>query len=251
MGKFDGVAATYDKARHRYPDELRDHLVQTDVLRSDCVVVDLGAGTGQLATMAAGVASQVLAIDPEPDMVHVGRQATIGRPNVQWKLGADRDVRNLILDPVDLVLIGNAFHHMDQSTLLGDLESVVAPGGAVVVCSTSIPVWLQSTDWSTTLRERLSQELGRAVGNGGVPNHDSDVLVLGASRFSNVETWMFVRDQQQTGESIVGEVISSASGAISDRAGERLLAALEPYLTEGAIVENVKTTALVARRPLN
>ncbi len=251
MGNFDGVADTYNKSRHRYPPELNDHLVQIGALTDTSVVVDLGAGTGQLATMAAEVAAQVIAIDPEPDMVQVGQRATTDRPNIQWILGADRDVCALLVEPVDLVLIGNAFHHMDQTTLLRDLDTIVSPSGVVVVCSTSIPVWLQDTEWSVALRRRLSEELGRAVSEGGVPNHDSDLTVLGASQFSNVERWMFARDQQRTGQSIVGEVISSASGAISNSGGERLLAAIEPYLNDGAVIENVKTTALVARRPSN
>ena len=47
----------------------------------------------------------------------------------------------------------------------------------------------------------------------------------------------------------MGEVASSASGAIDDEAATRLVAVLEPHLTDGAVTESVETTALVARRP--
>jgi len=249
MGTFDSVADIYEKSRYKYPPEFRNHLVEIGALAPESAVVDLGAGTGQLAAMAAEVAGQVVAIDPEPDMVRVGKRTTSDQKNIRWESGSDHELRKLVTWPVDLVLIGNAFHHMDQTSLLSDLDEIVTPSGAVVVCSTSIPVWLHDTDWSATLRKHLSAELGRTVGGGGVPNHDSDMVALGSSKFSEVETWVFSRDQRRTGESIVGEVVSSTSGELSSDAVDRLLEALDPHLTDGAVLEHVTTTALIARRP--
>ncbi|MCP3855106.1 MAG: class I SAM-dependent methyltransferase [Actinomycetia bacterium] len=249
MGSFDGVAGIYSESRHSYPSELRDYLVRIEALEDNSVVVDLGAGTGQLAALAATVASQVVAIDPEPDMVRVGRRATAELPSVRWVLGADRDLPDLLPRPVDLVLIGNAFHHMDHVRLLADLDSLVTPSGAVVVCSSSVPVWLQETDWSAMLRQHLTQELGRPIGPAGTPDHESDMADLSNSPFSDVERWLWTREQQRGAESIVGEILSSASGAIDEAAAERLNSALEPYLANGTVTENVKTTALIATRP--
>lgn len=45
MGSFDGVAEIYEKSRHGYPTEFRDHLVEIGALTPGSVVVDLGAGT--------------------------------------------------------------------------------------------------------------------------------------------------------------------------------------------------------------
>lgn len=248
MSSFDGVAEVYETARHSYPTELRDHLVDIGALKPSSVVVDLGAGTGQLSLLLADIAGDVTAIDPEPDMVRVGKLVTRDVPAIQWLPGFDRDVAELLESPIDLVVIGNAFHHMDQPTLLADLDSLVALDGHVVVCSTSIPVWLQQTDWSVALRSQLSSELGRAVGGGGTPDHVSDRTVLGESPFNVVDTWSFERKLERSGESIVGEVVSSASGAIDEDAAARLHSALLPFLTEGALTETVKTTAVIAKR---
>ncbi len=126
------------------------------------------------------------------------------------RLGGWGECAELIapLITVEVVLIGNASHHMDQPSLLEDLDEVVAPDGAVVVCSTSIPVWLQDSDWSATLRRHLSEQLGRTVSRNGVPNDDSDLVVVATSSFADVETWVFSQEQRRTGESIVGEVMS-------------------------------------------
>ena len=222
---------------------IRDRLTPTTT------VLDLGAGTGQLALMAAPFVASVLSVDPEPDMVSVGHKATSEFPNVRWELGADSDVVELVDEPIDLVLIGNAFHHMDRAALLVDLDQVVAQSGAVVVCSTSKPVWLQDTAWSVALRHQLSEELGREVGAEGTPRHSSDAVLLGASEFSEVDRWESHVDGHRSIESIVGEVVSSASGALDEAAIARISASLEPYSSDWVVDEQVESVALVARRP--
>jgi len=249
MGSFEGLAEVYAKARRGYPAEMRSHLVRAGALTTASTVVDLGTGTGQLASMAAVVAAKVIAIDPEPDMVRVGQAGTHECSEIRWALGSDRDILRLVDPPIDLVLIGNAFHHMEQATLLTDLDELVAAAGFVVICSSSVPVWLQDADWSRALREQLGAELGRPIGPGGVPDHDADTVALGQSRFNEVERWTLEQDHARSVDSIVGEVVSSASGAIDFDAAHRLGHALAPFLTNGLATEHVRTTALIASRP--
>lgn len=248
MGAFDGLAEIYEKSRLGYPVELRDHLIEMGALGADTAVVDLGAGTGQLARLAAEISTDVLAIDPEPDMAETGRRLTVDVPAIRWRVGADRDISTLIDPAADLVMIGNAFHHMDQASLLRNLDKLVSSDGAIVICSTSVPVWLQDAAWSHAVRDQLRIELGRQVGRGGTPDHESDKAALGASAFNRVEEWSYTRDQQRSADSIVGEIASSASGQIDSDAIGRLLDALAPHLTAGAVVEHVTTTAIIGRR---
>jgi len=246
---FACVAETYERTRRTYPPDLRDHLVAAGVLTPDATVVDLGAGTGQLASLVASVAATVVAVEPEPEMVRVGRQATAHLQAVQWEVGADADLAQLVGAPVDLVLIGNAFHLMDGPQVLDVLDSLVTPAGAVVICSSSVPVWLQSAEWSVAIRNQLETELGRPIGAGGTPDHHRDRELLAASGFSQVDEWISDRTEQRQAASVVGEIMTAASGDLDVGALERLHAALVPWLTDGAVTEQVRTTALVARRP--
>lgn len=250
MGSFDGVAEEYEEARRSYPVALRQHLAHEGLLTPQSVVVDLGAGTGQVARLLAVVAHEVIAIEPEPDMVRVGVEATANFDNIRWQQGSDTDVGRILQHQiVDLVVIGNAFHHLNQPVLLQDLDRLVSGGGAVVVCSSSTPVWLQETDWSVALRSALSAELGTDVSSrAGVPDHLGDTTVLARSPFSAVDTWVEERSERRTCESVVGEVVSSASGRIDPTMAARLQAAIEPFASAGSVRETVTTTALIARR---
>lgn len=151
----------------------------------------------------------------------------------------------------DLVVIGNAFQHMDRARLLVDLDRLVRAGGGVAVCTSSVPVWLQDTRWSEALRVTLGEQLGMRPGGTGVPDQDADVAVLATSPFSDVDVWRYERREPRSVESLVGEVVSSTSGRVDERAADALRVALEPFADAGHVAEVVVTTALIATRPAN
>lgn len=249
MGLFEGVGETYEKHRHGYSRRLREHLVEIGALTPQSRVIDLGAGTGQLTRLVAPVAGEVVAVEPEADMLAVGHRATGQMANVRWVLGSDADLRqHFDSDGVDLVVIGNAFHHMNHERLLRDLDALVGPRGFVCVASSSVPVWLHDSDWSLALRAALEGELG-PLGNTGVPDDDAAVDALVDSAFSDVSPWAFEEAGSRSCASVLGEVISSASGGLPPAALDRLRAAIEPFADDDQLAEVVRTTALIARRP--
>jgi len=244
---FAGVGEIYSEARRGYPLELVQHLEFRGLLHAGACVLDIGSGTGQLALLTCEVATTVVALEPEPDMVDVGKRSTADHANVEWQLGRDADVRRLFGrgEPFDLVTIGNAFHHMDRSRLLDDLDAVVTDSGCVAICSSGVPAWLQSADWSVALRSVFAMTADRS----GVPDHDADIVLLSNSAFSTVERWTFERLERRGVDSIVGELLTSASGLIDPERAQRLHDVLAPFAPNGAVLEQVSATALIATRP--
>ncbi len=181
---FAGLGEVYQRARRGYPLELGQHLESHGLLHPDARALDIGSGTGQLALMISGLAKIVVALEPEPDMIVVGERSTAEHANIEWQLGQDVDVPSLFghSEVFDLVTIGNAFHHTQRTRLLDDLDAVVAGSGGVAVCSSSVPAWLQSADWSRALLNVLRDEFGMAADRSGVPDHDADVVVLRTPR---------------------------------------------------------------------
>jgi SAM-dependent methyltransferase len=95
-------------------------------------VLDLGCGTGTLARLLAQDGNDVVAIDPDPDMLRVAR-AKPGADEVDWRLGYSDSA-----DPasVDLAVMSG---HVAQLFLteetwdatLRDLRLAVKPGGTL------------------------------------------------------------------------------------------------------------------------
>ncbi|NOX32059.1 MAG: methyltransferase domain-containing protein [Actinobacteria bacterium] len=213
-------------------------------------MLDIGSGTGQLARAISDGAGIVVALEPEPDMVAVGKRSTAEHANIEWQIGRDADVPRLFghVEPFDLVTVGNAFHHMDRRRLIDDLDAVVTDSGCVAICSSGVPAWLQSADWSIALRDTLRTEFGMAADRAGVPDHDTDRVVLSNSAFSTVDRWSFEQIEPRSIGSIVGELVSSASGLIDPERARRLHDVLAPFAAEEQVLEMAATTALIATR---
>jgi ubiquinone/menaquinone biosynthesis C-methylase UbiE len=125
-----------DPAREKWqkPAEVVDALQ----LRPGMCVADLGAGTGYFLpylSKAVGERGCVLALEPEPNLVVQLRERaeTAGLRNVTPVLASFDDPR-LPDASVDLVLIVDTFHHLDDRLpYLRRLRRALRPGGRIAI----------------------------------------------------------------------------------------------------------------------
>jgi ubiquinone/menaquinone biosynthesis C-methylase UbiE len=115
-----------------------DEVVAALGLRPGQCVADLGAGTGyfsRLLSAAVGPNGTVFAVDPEPNLVAHLRERSEREhtPNVTPVL-ASADNPRLPAGQVDLVLVVDTYHHIDDRiTYLRNLKRVLRQGGRVAV----------------------------------------------------------------------------------------------------------------------
>jgi len=113
-------------------------LVAALAIRPGMTVADLGAGTGYFSRYLAGAVGErgtVFAVDTEPNLVaHLRERAEREHtPNVAPLLASFDDSR-LPRGGIDLVLIVDTFHHLDQRLeYLRRLRRVLRPSGRVAV----------------------------------------------------------------------------------------------------------------------
>ena len=105
-------------------------------LAPDQSVADIGAGTGYFAVRFAHMLSQgrVYGVDVEPDMVkYLGERAKKENlANLTAVAGAPDDAR--IPAPVDLVILVDVYHHIDQRAgYFRKLRASLKPGGRIAV----------------------------------------------------------------------------------------------------------------------
>ena len=105
-------------------------------LAPDQSVADIGAGTGYFAVRFAHMLPQgrVYGVDVEPDMVkYLGERAKKENlANLTAVAGAPDDAR--IPAPVDLVILVDVYHHIDQrSTYFRKLRASLKPAGRIAV----------------------------------------------------------------------------------------------------------------------
>ncbi len=147
---YAGTASYYDRFRLPYTAALLDHLRGRVPLSRTSRVVDLACGTGQIAFALAGHVAEVLAVDQEPEAVHLGarKAARVGVDNIHWIVAA---AEHVVLDgPFDLVAIGNAFHRLDRELVARRMVPYLAERGCIALLW-SDPPWHGDAPWQRAL----------------------------------------------------------------------------------------------------
>jgi ubiquinone/menaquinone biosynthesis C-methylase UbiE len=151
------VSVFDDPARDAY--QKPEEVVRALRIRPGMRVADLGAGTGYFSrhlSTAVGASGTVLAVDTEPELVrHLRERAEKEKTDNVVPILASPDNPRLPRGAVDLVLLVDTFHHLDQRVAyFGRLRRTLAPGGRVAVVD-----WQKrETPIGPELEHRLARE---------------------------------------------------------------------------------------------
>jgi len=118
---FGARAEDYERWRPSYPPDAVAWLVPPDAAR----VADVGAGTGKLTGPLLALGLEVVAVEPDPDMLAVLRREHPAA--VPYLAGAD--ALPIPDASVDAVLAGQAWHGFPHERTVAEVRRVLRPGG--------------------------------------------------------------------------------------------------------------------------
>lgn len=246
---FGTVAAAYAEHRPDYPEAaVRWCLAPAGHDVSQLRVLDLGAGTGKLTALLAGLGAGVTAVEPDPSML-----AELGRllPGVRAVPGRAEAIP-LADGSVDAVVCGQAMHWFDMDTAVPEIARVLAPGGVLAGlwnCDDDRVEWvagLQSVAKGTGSAS-LSSRRAEAV--------DFDLDRSGSALFMGAERAEFPNGQRRTASSLLATIATHSKVLVMAPAErDRLLADVGAYLaarpetSDGDFTMPMFTSALRAVR---
>jgi ubiquinone/menaquinone biosynthesis C-methylase UbiE len=252
---FFGTAKYYDRFRAPYARAAIDFIVERyDLSERDCAL-DLGCGPGTIAIPLSCVVGEVVAVDPDADMIAEGRRLaqSRGRENIQWLRSRAEDI-SLADGSFRVATIGQAFHWMDRDEVLRKLASLIAEGGGLALVNTGKRRPQES--WETVASEIVARFLGpptrHPASNPHEPEHEP--ALLRSEYFSRFTALEFPGTITRDIRSIIGHVYSTSSSAkplFGDNAQEfeaelsRALLRLNPA---GVFKEHIETEVLIARK---
>jgi SAM-dependent methyltransferase len=122
---FGSQAARYDRARPSYPAAALDLVLPGD--RATRRILDVGAGTGKLTAALLGRGAEVVAVEPDPQMLAV----LAGRLPQVWAVAGSAERIPLRDGSVDAIVVGQAFHWFQRPDADHELARVLRPGGVI------------------------------------------------------------------------------------------------------------------------
>jgi SAM-dependent methyltransferase len=129
FGASAEAARVYERGRPDYAPELAPWLADELGLSRSSRVLDLAAGTGQLARQFMPLVGSVVAVEPASAM----RQVLASRVPGAEVLEGVAEQLPLPDVSIDAAVVGNAFHWFDGDVALRELARVLRPGGGLAI----------------------------------------------------------------------------------------------------------------------
>ena len=255
---FKGTAYYYSRFRRGYPSFFFDYLLGTFNLDRHSRVLDLGTGTGQIAIPIAKAVKEVVAIDPDVEMLEEGKKAAGEKKinNITWIKATAENLPEKI-GSFDLTTMGSSFHWMEQDKVLRSIYSITNINGGIAIVSNTTSIYrnVNNEEWKNVVRRVIEKYLGerRRAGNSYYKKPAGRFEdIIKRSEFSNLQIYDQEYTQEWTIDQILG-YLSSTSFASRRLFGDRIESFEEDLRAEllklnrsGVFTEKTKLEALIA-----
>jgi SAM-dependent methyltransferase len=251
--RFQTAASYYLSGRPSYAEALIRKVAMVTGLRAHHRVLDIGTGPGQLAVAFAPYAREIVAIDPEPEMLKEARANAGASENVTF-CETSSDELGPQFGHFRLATMGRAFHWTDRADCLRRLDMLIERGGAIALFKHSHPA-VPENNWTSAYDAVLaSYRDGDDISHRHARGLIHEAFLLN-SAFSSLERIGIIERRHTPLQDFISRALSlSTVWQKSDpREGQietSLRTALHPFVgSDGAIVEIVESKALIAKRP--
>lgn len=133
--RFTGKAEVYASYRPSYPTELIDFIikqVEEKQLRIDeCVIADIGAGTGKFTALLLERGFQVIAVEPNPDMLEQLMKLKNKYTDRLTIKSSSAEQTGLAAHSVDIIVCAQAFHWFNEAEVKKEWKSILKQDGFV------------------------------------------------------------------------------------------------------------------------
>jgi ubiquinone/menaquinone biosynthesis C-methylase UbiE len=257
---FTGAADLYAAHRPGYPDQAFADLAGTLRLGPASRVLDVGCGPGTISLPLAGLVGEVVAVDPNLEMLATARRAAEERgiANVTFHQGRAEDLPGLPLGAIDHVLFGRSFHWTDRARVIAQLDRLLPADGAIVLVHPARREAGPGRIWDPIVDEIRIRFVGER-GSAGDPRAHIDMEkhadVLAASVFSQIERTKYFVQREYSIDRVVGLQLTfsyTTPRRLGGRAEEYAAAVRQGLLNglgPGPYQVEEGTEVLVARRP--
>ncbi|KYC41498.1 methyltransferase [Scytonema hofmannii PCC 7110] len=214
---FKGTAWYYARYRPGYPSVLFELLSEAFNLNGQGRLLDLGCGTGHLAIPLSNRFEEVIALDPEPEMLSEAQKEAeaLGTSNITW-LEQQAEEFSSSQSFFKLATIGDAFCWMDKEVVLERCYELLLDDGGLAIISTGRSFWKSPEFWKQKTIEVVKKWLGeqRRAGMSSrstyISSEASTKDLLAKSSFTRMAKHKLEFEHNWTIETIIGYLYSTS-----------------------------------------
>ncbi|MGI8701053.1 MAG: class I SAM-dependent methyltransferase [Nocardioidaceae bacterium] len=256
---FSSAVTQYARYRTGYPPHEVAALADLLGLDHTQTVIDVGCGTGQLALPLAQHVGSVIAVDPVPEMLALGRQTAqeANTSNITWLLGDASNLETLVAPGAHVVTFAASFHWTDRPEVVRALDRLLEAEGSIVTINDDLSD-AEDPDWVRAITDLRRSYLGDNHTEPTDPyrhSPDSHRTVFSTSAFSSIQSLTWQWSRELTVDEAVGLQFTysfSTPALFGDRAAafaaDARAAVLAMY-PEGRVTERFRMEVLIASRP--
>jgi len=255
MGRFATTVALYEELRPPYPPAFFGEVARQLRLTHAHALIDLGTGPGLLALGFSPYVGRIVAVDPEPAMIAAARAAASRAAAALTLIESKTEDLSGDIGSFDVVTIGRALHWMDREATLARFDTLVAPDGMILVCSSHSAAeanpWLD--EYNKARRAWSDASLWSEAGSGARVHRDLAAFFRGTP-FQLVDEIKVESSHDISVGDLARRVLtfsSSSPTVLGDRADAMLRDVekrLLPFSRAGVVTEVVVSVAQLARR---
>lgn len=144
---FTDKAEVYSRFRPSYPMDIIRYLSQ--FIHAENTVADIGAGTGKFTKMLCHLGCNIIAVEPNTEMLLKASDYLLNYPNVTFVKSPAEDT-NLADNSVDLITCAQSFHWFDTEAFKKECIRILKPNGKVML------LW-NTADYSTEIVKEMNE----------------------------------------------------------------------------------------------
>ncbi|WP_067130073.1 class I SAM-dependent methyltransferase [Streptomyces yokosukanensis] len=265
MSLFESAASDYARHRPGIPEEVVRLLAKVLKGIDQPVLLDLGAGTGQVPAALIPAVPHIVRVDlvdPDEAMLHEAAARLPSLPSggtiAFHAMPAEEFTAPYGGYRAHLVTCARAFHWMSRPAVLAIADRVTAPAATFALIGDG-SLWTHPASWAADLKQLVQSYLGkeRRAGTTGVytepgRRYQDD---LAESAFSDIAEHQFPVRRTWTPTAVVGYLRSTSFarpalfGDRHARFEQEARSLLEEHALGEGLVEDAVFTVLLARRP--